>query len=318
MAIETFVTTTSDPEAVRRSVDRVDSRAEYPSPDQDPGVEWTLSLATAGRIGADRIEHTGTVRSVVPPVPLLVVTTTLGGIRRLVVGHDELHLTPGTVVRSSATETVHAESTDFSGTLIRIPRGEVDRVAGERFGVAAGVLRFDGLSPVSQAAARQWRRLDAFLQHEIRSPRSLLAHPVLEQQFLDLIAATVLSVFPNTTLREAPEQSERAGARTVKRAVDFIEAHASEPVTLTAIADAAAISPRALQLAFRRHTALTPMQYLRMVRLEQAHRELLAADPDEGLTVAAVATRAGFGRASRFSTFYRQRYGVSAQETLHT
>lgn len=318
MSIETFAMTTSDPDAVRRSMDAVYPRAEYPSPGQQPGVQWTLSLATAGRIGADRIEHTGTVRSVVPPMPLFVVTTTIGGIRRLVFRRDRLHLTPGTVVRSSDTETVHAESTDFCGTVIRIPRGEVDRVAHERFGVAPGTLRFDGLSPVIPAAARQWRRLDAFIHHEIRSSQSLLASPVLEQQFLDLIAATVLTVFPNTTLEDAPEQSERAGASTVKRAVAYIEAHASEPITLTAIADAASISPRALQLAFRRHTALTPMQYLRMVRLEHAHRELIAADPAGEVTVAAVATRAGFGRASRFSSFYRQRYGVSAHDTLHS
>jgi AraC-like DNA-binding protein len=282
-------------------------------------VEWDLRLAATGRIGADQLTHTGTVRAVVPPLTSFVVSTALRGAMRVSVGAETLHMEPGTVVHNPAAVAMRTESTDFSVATIRIPRREIDRVAEERCGVPIGSLTFDGLTTLSQAAARQWRRLDAFLQHEIRSPRSLMDAPLMEQQFLDLIAATILTTFPNTTTTAEPGyDASVAGAATVRRAVEFIEAHAAEPLTLTAIADAAAISPRAVQLAFRRHTALTPMQYLRMVRLEHAHQDLRAADPASGLTIAAVAARAGFGRAARFSSYYQQRYGVSPHETLRS
>jgi AraC-like DNA-binding protein len=72
---------------------------------------------------------------------------------------------------------------------------------------------------------------------------------------------------------------------------------------------------RAVQLAFRRHMDTTPMTYLRRVRLDHAHRELMAADPAEQ-TVTGIAYRWGFPSPSRFATYYRDVYGVLPGRTL--
>jgi AraC-like DNA-binding protein len=55
----------------------------------------------------------------------------------------------------------------------------------------------------------------------------------------------------------------------------------------------------------------TPMEFLRRVRLERAHRDLLHG---EG-TVTDIALRWGFPHLSRFARAYRAQYGVLPSET---
>jgi len=112
-----------------------------------------------------------------------------------------------------------------------------------------------------------------------------------------------------------PGDRSRAVTGTVGRAVAFIEERAGDDIGVTDIAGAAFVTVRAVQLAFRRYLGTTPLGYLRWVRLERAHQQLLSADPDR-TTVTAVAADWHFTNASRFSAYYRAAYGVSPAQTL--
>ena len=70
-----------------------------------------------------------------------------------------------------------------------------------------------------------------------------------------------------------------------------------------------------VQYTFRRHLGVTPVEYLRRVRLDRAHRDLQAADPAVD-TVTAIAGRWGFTHAGRFSTAYKREFGTASSETL--
>jgi len=61
---------------------------------------------------------------------------------------------------------------------------------------------------------------------------------------------------------------------------------------------------------------MTPMAYLRRQRLGRAHKQLLAADPADGLTVRQVAARWGYANLSRFAADYRRAYGQPPSRTL--
>ncbi|UNB54516.1 AraC family transcriptional regulator [Mycolicibacterium sp. YH-1] len=95
----------------------------------------------------------------------------------------------------------------------------------------------------------------------------------------------------------------------------YIIDHASEPITVADIARAASVSIRALEEGFARYLHLPPMGYLRDLRLVQAHEELCRSTP-EATTVRAIAERWGFRHAGRFSTIYRERFGVSPSDEL--
>ena len=85
--------------------------------------------------------------------------------------------------------------------------------------------------------------------------------------------------------------------------------HAHEDISIADVAAGCCVSIRAVQLAFRRHLDITPQVYLRRVRLDHAHRDLLAGDPAHD-SVTAVAYRWGFSSSSRFAAYYRQAYDV--------
>jgi transcriptional regulator GlxA family with amidase domain len=103
---------------------------------------------------------------------------------------------------------------------------------------------------------------------------------------------------------------------SIKRAVAFIDANAHTDISLADIVSAANVGPRAVQLGFRRHFGLTPMAYLRRVRLAQVHKELTAADPYGTDSVEAIASRWGFVDLQQFEQTYRSAYGVSPSHTL--
>ncbi|NMO93161.1 helix-turn-helix transcriptional regulator [Actinomycetospora sp. TBRC 11914] len=146
-----------------------------------------------------------------------------------------------------------------------------------------------------------------------------MAQPILYGEALRQLVLGALAVFPNSTLdRQHTAGPNSAEPGTVRRAVDYIDAHAGEQTTLTEIADAARIGPRALQLAFRKHRNQPPLAYLRRVRLERAHRDLQAGDPTRGDTVVAIAARWGFAHPGRFAGEYRHFYGRPPSETLRS
>jgi transcriptional regulator GlxA family with amidase domain len=110
-----------------------------------------------------------------------------------------------------------------------------------------------------------------------------------------------------------PERSWRP--RPVKRAIDAMEADPAHPFSVRELAGAAGVSVRTLQAAFHRHTGVTPLEYLRDLRLARAHEDLRRAGPALA-TVALVAHRWGFTHLGRFAAVYRGRYGVSPSATL--
>ena len=109
--------------------------------------------------------------------------------------------------------------------------------------------------------------------------------------------------------------SDRAQPPQLRRAVAFIQENAQNDIGLADIAAAVGVTPRSVQYMFRRHLGTTPLEYLRRLRLDRAHRDLQAADPSVD-TVTAIAGRWGFSHAGRFSIAYKQVYGIKPSRTL--
>jgi transcriptional regulator GlxA family with amidase domain len=103
--------------------------------------------------------------------------------------------------------------------------------------------------------------------------------------------------------------------RILRQAVAFIHENADADIGLEDIAAVGNVTPRSVQYAFRRHLGTTPLEYLRRVRLDMAHRDLQAADPASD-TVTAIAGRWGFAHAGRFSLAYKSAFGTAPSATL--
>jgi AraC-like DNA-binding protein len=101
-----------------------------------------------------------------------------------------------------------------------------------------------------------------------------------------------------------------------------LEAEPDLPWTVGDLAKRAGLSTRALQYGFAAQTGLSPMAYLREVRLRRADADLraevgLRAAGGTTLGVAGIASRWGFTNFGRFAAAYRARYGRAPSETLH-
>src|SRR5262245_3612274 len=82
-----------------------------------------------------------------------------------------------------------------------------------------------------------------------------------------------------------------------------------------ALARACKVPSRTLQRHFRQFLGKSPTEVLRDIRLDRIRRELLLGSRD--VTVSELAARFGFAHLSRFSGWYRHRFGEAPSATLH-
>jgi transcriptional regulator GlxA family with amidase domain len=119
----------------------------------------------------------------------------------------------------------------------------------------------------------------------------------------------------NRTEPRFPRQG-RACRDLVEEAENLALAEVDEPLHISALCVALAVSARTLRKAFHKRHGLPPCRRLRMLRLSQARGALLSADC-ELVTVTEIATCFGFVELGRFSVEYRQVFGESPSQTLH-
>jgi AraC family ethanolamine operon transcriptional activator len=133
-----------------------------------------------------------------------------------------------------------------------------------------------------------------------------------------LIAGDLLPLLVNCFSDDVcPDARARPFRRAdiVREAEDFMLAHLDRPLTLEAICIAVKTSKSALSYGFHDIFGLSPMVYLKTVRLNGARRALKIADPTT-TTVLGVANRYGFWHMGHFSRDYRQMFGESPSNTL--
>ena len=93
--------------------------------------------------------------------------------------------------------------------------------------------------------------------------------------------------------------------RRVARAITWIKGHFAEPMRIEALAKLVSLSPSALHSHFKAVAAMSPIQYQKRLRLQEARRRLLS-----GATSAeAVAYEVGYASASQFSREYVRLFG---------
>lgn len=107
------------------------------------------------------------------------------------------------------------------------------------------------------------------------------------------------------------------GPKSIREAVEVLESRPADIATVGDLARIVGLSVRALDAGFQRHVGLSPMRYLRQVRLARVHADLVAADP-HATTATAVARRWGFAHYGRFAAEYRRLHDCTPAQTLQS
>ena len=100
-----------------------------------------------------------------------------------------------------------------------------------------------------------------------------------------------------------------------KLAQEYLEDHFQETVRIEDICKVTGASARSLQRSFREYFDLTITNYLKMLRLDAARRDLVSAHLSDD-TVARIATKNGFMHLGRFSVEYHKHFSELPRETL--
>jgi AraC-like DNA-binding protein len=145
-------------------------------------------------------------------------------------------------------------------------------------------------------------------------------HPLADDRVAEHFSAALL----NALIYGQPSNISAALAHTqlapaphfVRRAEDYIRSHYAETLTVETLARAAGVSVRTLFSGFRDFRQITPMAYLKTVRLEKAHAALQSGDVDGSAGVTRIALDAGFSHLGRFAQAYRARFGELPSATV--
>ena len=148
--------------------------------------------------------------------------------------------------------------------------------------------------------------------------------PLAEHAEAYLISSLLMSAGHNHSKALAGDNQRRLLPRVVRRAQEYMSAHADQPLSLADVCREVGCSARALQLAFRQHAGQGPMEFLRETRLDRVRNELQqrtssganGTSGTNGTGVREVAQKYGFLHLGHFAAQYRARFGERPSETM--
>lgn len=153
-----------------------------------------------------------------------------------------------------------------------------------------------------------------YLRAELARPGGISEMPLARDHLESLVLTQLLLTIPNayTDLLHTPGQPAQRGK--IRRAIELIEANPQAELSLADLAAAAGVTGRQLQRGFKETVGMSPMAYVRAVRLDRVHAELL--DTAGEVPVTEIAMRWGFFHLSRFAQQYRERFGHLPSQTV--
>jgi AraC-like DNA-binding protein len=199
---------------------------------------------------------------------------------------------------------------------LMVPRArlevELERLLGHSVGTP---LAFDFDVALPGHAARRWRAVLDLVVDELDHPSGMTRQAVAGQHIEGLVLDGLLLAQPHNYWDATHRPAVRRPGPAIKRAIELIEERPEEPWTTVGLAAEVHLSVRALQEGFKRDLDMSPLAYLRLVRLRRVHHVLKRASP-ESTTVGAVAVSFGLLHLGRFAANYRAAFGEMPSETL--
>jgi AraC-like DNA-binding protein len=133
---------------------------------------------------------------------------------------------------------------------------------------------------------------------------------------IDLLESLLAAIASVGHVESTPgDLTRQAHSRVVRAAEDYALAHTAERLYVTDLCEAAGVSERTMQYAFKEVMGMTPVAYLTRLRLHRVRRALRAAT-HRSTTVTAEALRWGFWHFGEFSRSYKGCFGELPSDTL--
>ncbi len=313
-APERLLFTSADLDETRSMVGRVMKPHRLVQTASGERLDARMHYVSLGDVSVSRLRYGAAVE--IQPGPLesfFLVQMPLAGRARIESGGRQVESAPGTAsVLSPDDDTCMHWASGTDQLMLRIARAQVERTLVGQLGRPLDEpLRFE-LGFQWQDCA-PWRCLLSYLLDCATQHPDLAQNQLVVAQIEQLACLILLTSHQHNHSETAPARRSTILPRHVRRAQDYLQAHAHEPICVDRLAEVAGVSVRSLYAGFKEFLGVSPMHYLRDLRMERVRTELLGG---EAGNVAGIALRWGFAHLGRFSTEYKQRYGESPSQTL--
>ena len=200
--------------------------------------------------------------------------------------------------------------------VVQIPRQMFAKTLADEYGpLAEPMIEFEPRIVVDLASVPTLGRFIGMLCRDAGEARPCIADPSTARACERTLILLLVQSFPHNLSRRLPQQQSRGAPYYVRRVQDFIRANAARPVTAAQLTALAGVSPRALYYGFKRTLGVSPMRYLKHVRLDRARADLRQAGAARR-TVTAIALASGYTSVSRFCRDYRAQFGETPSATM--
>ena len=95
-------------------------------------------------------------------------------------------------------------------------------------------------------------------------------------------------------------------SRQIAQTMSWLKQHFSESITIDSLAEQAHMSPSTFRQHFKAVAGISPLQYLKQLRLQEARQLML----NEGLDAGASGLSVGYESVSQFSREYARLFGA--------
>ena len=185
----------------------------------------------------------------------------------------------------------------------------LDRPVGEH-------VRFDLAMDLRRPAGARWLSMVKLLLQAIDDPqlvgtKGLASH--VEYLERSLISGLLVQQ-PHSMTSQVYAPVEARNPRAVQRVLDHVESAPGSRFTMGDLAVVAGISSRQLQNLFHERFGMSPMTYVRQMRLDGVRAELQRGG--DGTKVGDVAFSWGFNHLGRFAQNYERKFGETPSQTL--
>lgn len=281
--------------------------------------------ARMDRVTLYQVSSSADVRITTRPVgDYFIFYIPLRGRVRIKRTHGTVNIAPGQIGIINPSEQYCLRKLDDCTQLtLKVRRADIEREARELFGDLSGEpFAFKADQPISVETCPLLLRLLDMIYADLFAQKGSLGNPDCAAAMETLLARLILREMPSNyvALPQTDAMSAAGGPAPyyVTRAEKAIGANARRDLTVAELVEVSGVSARSLYAGFQRFRGVSPMRYLKEVRLERVRAELIeiGRGAAERRTLTAIAGDWGFHHMGDFSSDYRQRFGELPSETL--
>ncbi|SEK13644.1 AraC family transcriptional regulator [Paraburkholderia diazotrophica] len=200
--------------------------------------------------------------------------------------------------------------------VLRIEREAIERHCSRHFGTEErGAVEFEPAFELASPSGMCLLPLLSVLGNALSDPAHPLRHPLAYEQFESTLLNALVYGQPNTARSGARPSRGPLAPFYVKRVEEYVRLHVHEPLTIERLAEFAGVSASTLFSGFRNCHGVSPMAWVRQLRLERVRDELRGAAA-EPVSVTDVALKWGFAHLGRFAMEYKRMFGESPSVSL--